>query len=56
MYLIQMDPWNKDYGSDHVAKRWYSYIADLLATHKLVVVMRDNADEIRSQVSISSSQ
>jgi hypothetical protein len=35
----------------NVAKRWYSdsHIADLQYVHKLVVVMRDNAVENKSQ-------
>ncbi len=32
-----------------VVKRWYSNIADLLAKHRLVVVVRDNAGENKSQ-------
>jgi hypothetical protein len=32
-----------------VLKEWYSYIADLRARHKLVVVMRDNASANKSQ-------
>jgi hypothetical protein len=32
-----------------VVKQWYSDIADLLARHKLVVDMRDNAGENKSQ-------
>ena len=33
----------------HVVKRWFSYIADLLAKHKLVVLMLDNAGEYISE-------
>jgi hypothetical protein len=33
----------------NVVKRWYSYIADLRAKHKLVVLMRDNAGEYKSE-------
>ncbi len=32
-----------------VVKRWYSYIADLRARHKLVVFVRDNAGENKSK-------
>jgi hypothetical protein len=32
-----------------VMKKWYSYIADLRARHKLVVVMLNNAGENKSQ-------
>jgi hypothetical protein len=28
-----------------VVKQWYSYIADLRAKHKLVIVMHDNASK-----------
>ena len=34
----------------NVVKRWYSDIADLRAKHKLVVLMRDNAGEYKSDV------
>ena len=33
----------------HVVKRWFSDIADLLAKHKLVVFMLDNAGEYISE-------
>jgi hypothetical protein len=32
-----------------VVKQWYSYIADLLAKHKLVVFVRDNAGKNKSK-------
>jgi hypothetical protein len=32
-----------------VVKKWYSYIANLRQKHKLLVVMRDNAGENKSQ-------
>ncbi len=32
-----------------VVKKWFSDIADLRQKHKLVIVMRDNADENQSQ-------
>ncbi len=32
-----------------VVKQWYSYITDLCARHKLMVVMRDKAGESKSQ-------
>ena len=32
-----------------VVKRWYGDIADLWAKHKLVVLMRDNAGEYKSE-------
>jgi hypothetical protein len=32
-----------------VVKQWYSYIANLLAKHKLVVFVRDNARENKSR-------
>ncbi len=33
----------------NVVKRWHSYIADLRAEHKSVVLLRDNASEYRSE-------
>ena len=36
----------------NVVKKWYSDIADLRLKHKLVVVMRDNAGENKSQAII----
>ena len=33
----------------HVVKRWFGDIADLLAKHKLAVLMRDNACEYKSE-------
>ncbi len=33
----------------NVVKRWYSYIADLRAKHKLVILMRDNAGVYKSE-------
>ena len=33
----------------YVVKRWFSIIADLLAKHKLVLLMRDNACEYKSE-------
>ncbi len=38
-----------------VVKLWYSYIADLRARHKLVVVMSDNAGENNLKRSKNSS-
>ena len=32
-----------------VVKKWYSDIADLRQKHKLIIVMRDNAGENKSQ-------
>jgi hypothetical protein len=36
-----------------IVKRWFSDIADLRPKHKLVVVMRNNAGENKSQESIN---
>jgi len=33
----------------HVVKQWYSDIAELRQKHNLVIVMRDNAGEGKSQ-------
>ncbi len=33
----------------NVVRRWYSYIADLRTKHRLVVIVRDNAGENKSQ-------
>ena len=33
----------------NVFKRWYAYIANLRAKHKLVVLMRDSAGEYKSE-------
>jgi hypothetical protein len=35
--------------TNNVVKRWYIDIADLRAKHRLVVVVRDNAGENKSQ-------
>ena len=50
---ISMDIWNRDLETKDetikVVKQWFSDIADLRTRHKLVVVMRDNAGENKSQ-------
>jgi hypothetical protein len=52
----KMDLWNEDSKDQmikdqmiNVVKRWYSDIADLRTKHRLVVVVRDNAGENKSQ-------